>query len=189
MNHKIKLLAVALAGAFSIGSAQAANYSYGDVTGGDLSGTIYLSQMGSFVDNHFFSVNTPSTGSSVLQNIQIGSMLDTFGLTVNLFMDNGSNVGVWDPLDIHYAFIGAGSSIFNTGPLMASNYFFQVVGNASGTGFNLDGAPGLEYGAYFFQASAAPVPEPETWAMLLAGLGLVGLQLRRRNNAGKIAIN
>ncbi len=28
--------------------------------------------------------------------------------------------------------------------------------------------------------SAAPVPEPETWAMLLAGLGLLGLRARRR---------
>jgi len=27
---------------------------------------------------------------------------------------------------------------------------------------------------------AAPVPEPETWALLLAGLGLVGLAARRR---------
>jgi hypothetical protein len=25
-----------------------------------------------------------------------------------------------------------------------------------------------------------PVPEPETWALLLAGLGLVGWQLQRR---------
>ena len=29
--------------------------------------------------------------------------------------------------------------------------------------------------------SMAPVPEPETYAMLLAGLGLVGFMARRRN--------
>jgi hypothetical protein len=33
-----------------------------------------------------------------------------------------------------------------------------------------------------------PVPETETWAMMLAGLGLVGLQLRRRN-AGQHVIH
>jgi len=27
--------------------------------------------------------------------------------------------------------------------------------------------------------SATPVPEPETWAMLLAGLGMVGVMARR----------
>jgi len=30
------------------------------------------------------------------------------------------------------------------------------------------------------QASYAPIPEPETWAMLLAGLGIVGVVTRRR---------
>ncbi|HNF90403.1 MAG TPA: PEPxxWA-CTERM sorting domain-containing protein, partial [Thiobacillaceae bacterium] len=30
------------------------------------------------------------------------------------------------------------------------------------------------------------VPEAETWAMMAMGLGLVGLQLRRRKNAEKI---
>jgi hypothetical protein len=29
----------------------------------------------------------------------------------------------------------------------------------------------------------APVPEPETWAMLLAGLGLVGWMARRRRTS------
>lgn len=35
-----------------------------------------------------------------------------------------------------------------------------------------------------------PVPEAETWAMLLAGLGLVGMQLRRRTRrSDKLAVN
>ena len=36
---------------------------------------------------------------------------------------------------------------------------------------------------------ALTVPEPETWAMLVAGLGLVGLQLRRRTKTGMLSIN
>jgi hypothetical protein len=35
---------------------------------------------------------------------------------------------------------------------------------------------------------APSVPEPETWAMLLAGLGLIGLQLRR-GQGGRIVIH
>lgn len=31
----------------------------------------------------------------------------------------------------------------------------------------------------------APVPEPETWAMLLAGLGMIGVSKRRRAQGGK----
>jgi hypothetical protein len=35
-------------------------------------------------------------------------------------------------------------------------------------------------GSYQIQMSAAPVPEPESYALLLAGLGLVGALARRR---------
>lgn len=31
---------------------------------------------------------------------------------------------------------------------------------------------------------AAPVPEPATWILMIAGIGLIGLQLRRRHAAG-----
>jgi len=34
--------------------------------------------------------------------------------------------------------------------------------------------------AYAFTAQAVPVPEPETYALLMAGLGVIGLLARRR---------
>ena len=37
-------------------------------------------------------------------------------------------------------------------------------------------------GAIYAGAMAAAVPEPETYAMLLAGLGLMGAVVRRRSN-------
>jgi len=43
------------------------------------------------------------------------------------------------------------------------------------TSFNMTGTSLSNYRAY-----AAPVPEPETYAMLIAGLGLVGFMARRR---------
>jgi hypothetical protein len=36
------------------------------------------------------------------------------------------------------------------------------------------------YGGMAWSASVTPVPEPETYAMLLVGLGLVGFMMRRR---------
>jgi hypothetical protein len=42
---------------------------------------------------------------------------------------------------------------------------------------------GGEIGSPGFTQYAAAVPEPETWAMLLAGLGLVGFMTRRRTRA------
>jgi hypothetical protein len=44
------------------------------------------------------------------------------------------------------------------------------------TGF----ATGTAGGTYAFLASAAPIPEPETYAMMLAGLGVIGSIVRRR---------
>ncbi|MDP2031740.1 MAG: FxDxF family PEP-CTERM protein [Thiobacillus sp.] len=50
------------------------------------------------------------------------------------------------------------------------NYTLKVGGNSVGTN-----------GAFYSVAAVTvPVPEPETWAMLLAGLGLVGLRLRQK---------
>jgi hypothetical protein len=44
-------------------------------------------------------------------------------------------------------------------------------------GFGSDGSGS----AYYVPSSVSPVPEPETYALMLAGLGLLGVAARRRN--------
>ncbi|MES2206902.1 MAG: FxDxF family PEP-CTERM protein [Pseudomonadota bacterium] len=66
---------------------------------------------------------------------------------------------------------GANFSSFNVGALTSGNYHLNVTGNVS--------AP--FGGAYI--AAITPAPEPETWAMMLAGLGFVASAARRKKNA------
>lgn len=54
--------------------------------------------------------------------------------------------------------------------LSAGNYHFSVTGSA-------DGSAG---GLYTLTSQVAVIPEPETYVMLLAGLGLMGFVARRR---------
>lgn len=72
----------------------------------------------------------------------------------------------------------------NNGWLTSTVSYFATVGNpllgtaltirltSGGTQVNFDNV----------RLDVSPVPEPETYAMLLAGLGLVGFAVRRRNN-------
>jgi hypothetical protein len=56
--------------------------------------------------------------------------------------------------------------------LTAGDHYLQILreDHGGGTGFNINVTAEL----------AAPVPEPETYAMMLAGLGLLGVMARRR---------
>jgi hypothetical protein len=56
-------------------------------------------------------------------------------------------------------------------PLNSAEYYLNITGVTSGT----------LGGAYSGAISISPVPEPETYAMLLAGLGLMGAVVRRRS--------
>jgi len=58
--------------------------------------------------------------------------------------------------------------------LAAGNYYLQVSGNLVGT-------TSAAFGGAL--AMAAPVPEPETYGMMLAGLGVLGFLARRRKAA------
>ena len=62
-------------------------------------------------------------------------------------------------------------STFNFANLNSGTYTLKVSGSVAGVGF----------GGALAQYTVTPVPEPETYAMLLAGLGVMGAIARRRS--------
>jgi hypothetical protein len=54
--------------------------------------------------------------------------------------------------------------------------------DSAGTFFN----PAIEEAAFSIQGDAAAIPEPETYALMLAGLGLLGFVARRRERGPRI---
>jgi hypothetical protein len=75
------------------------------------------------------------------------------------------------------SYVEHGQTYFYTN-LDAGDYYFRVAGEAWKAA---DFVPNPRYNA-LVNISAAPVPEPETYAMLLAGLGILGTVVRRRSN-------
>ena len=64
--------------------------------------------------------------------------------------------------------------------LTSGSYYLKVAGNAWVDNY-LPPPPSPSYNGYLTIASS--VPEPQTYAMLLAGLGILGTVIRRRNNS------
>lgn len=93
-----------------------------------------------------------------------------------------------DPVDLTISLTG-GASFGNSVTVSGSPYIpqaFNFAGLADGnyvisfTGLSTSSAN--SFGGGSIQASVAAIPEPESMALLLAGLGVAGTLLRRRQN-------
>lgn len=112
------------------------------------------------------------------------------GSTYALSFDLGGST-FWGRPDAIVASAAGASSTFTT-PLTGTNNDWyhesmQFVATSTSTTIRLQGAAGLQYigldNASVEFVSAAPVPEPGTWALMVAGLAWLGAFVRRRAGA------
>lgn len=180
-NMHQAIAAIILTGIFS--SAQAANVS---LTSADFpfnlgteptaANTYSVSHSpGSFNDMYSFSLSTLSDTVSSAVSLFLpglgggGPSYNITGGTLSLFSDP-SGLGGPHTLVSSVAF-GSTNSVLAVSHVTAGQYFWDVSGTASGS----------LGGVYMFSANTAPVPEPGTYAMILAGLGLLGFIAKRRS--------
>jgi hypothetical protein len=121
---------------------------------------------GTLVDLYSFSLVDPGTVSGSAFAFSLPPLYTTLGFQVQL-IDTSFNVLGTDlnPAD-GFSFSG----------LSSGSYALQFAGYSTG---NLGGAY-----AGVVSATTAPVPEPETYAMMLAGLCAVGFVATRRRTRG-----
>ena len=134
---------------------------------------------GNFVDNFIFTLPVnASTGYSVINfaPIVFGGSFNTVFSSLTLMSDPDSVLSNSDDVAIaHSNGSSANSLSFTTGSLPAGHYYLQVVGFTSGS------LGGLYTGAISV-STASPVPELDSYAMLLAGLGVIGSVAMRRKH-------
>ena len=104
----------------------------------------------------------------------IDGQFDTnYELTLGCALNNASNCAVLIP----FATNGVGATVAQAlnSPAQDTN----VINASPAVGFDTTGQPNYVY-ALFTASTAAAVPEPSAWAMMLLGFAGIGLALRRR---------
>ncbi|MDN2672956.1 FxDxF family PEP-CTERM protein [Janthinobacterium sp. SUN026] len=169
------LIAVALLSAASIGVAQATAYNV-DLT--NTTGNLWTggfnatpSPLGAFTDTFTFTPDATfgSTAQAFLANL---SVTGSDASSINFSSANLNGIaltGFGGPTVFGYA---QGEVLAPTNLLFNGPMVLTVMGNSNGG----------SYGGTF-NLNLAPVPEPETYGMLLAGLGVLGFLARRRKQS------
>ena len=162
---KVKLLVGAALAAAAFGAA-AATYDIGTLSGAYMNPGVGVAA-GPVSEIYSFDMasTVPLASSAVSLTLSLDAVTywDIANFSVQLFNSSDVLLGT--------ATLQGGNYVLNSSPLAAANdYYFKITGTATGT----------NGGNYTF--ALAPVPEPASYAMLLAGLGIMGAVARRRQS-------
>ncbi|MBP6901601.1 MAG: PEP-CTERM sorting domain-containing protein [Burkholderiaceae bacterium] len=167
----MKKLAVAVAAVAAVGAASATTTALGPVSVGvpvPFSGY----SNGPFLD--IFTFTLPANGGSgysVTDFTLLPAMFNTALTSFALVSNADGIIGNADDSVVASAFAaGADTLSLTYGASAGGNYYLSVSGITSGS----------QGGIYNGAISVAAVPEPETYAMMLAGLGALGFLASRR---------
>jgi hypothetical protein len=160
---KKSLLAVAVTGLFAVSGAQAAT-DWGVHAPVE---TGIASLTGSFSEIFTFSLSAPTT---TLSTIAISfESTPVFGLSADSMVWLYKETGAVDTFTAAYSF----GTLFTASNLLAGDYYYKVTGSTTGS----------LGGVFALTSTTAPiavVPEADTYLMMLAGLGMIGLMAKRR---------
>lgn len=191
MTLHSKLIVAAASALLSIGAAQATTTSLTGLVGGPLVNPgSFTATLNSSVADANASISFVIQGYNSLDGLN--SYQDDFSLTIN---GNLVGTGSFDlgggggssatfggvPVTVVTSARTATVSGLNFSLLQGANTFlfaYTAPGPSNGGGQSLG-----DEGWGIASASVTAVPEPETYAMLLAGLGLMGAVVRRRKQA------
>ncbi len=134
-----------------------------------------------FYDDFVFTIAPGSTlNNSFLASLQLPSFLGITGFTESLY--TGSVVSfsttTTNPLAALSAIATTTTNTLSATNLAAGTYTLQFSGTIAKAGSALLPATGT----YASVVSISPVPEADTYAMMLGGLSLLGFMMQRRKN-------
>lgn len=174
VSFSVKAIAVAVTLASSV-AANAATHDIGTVAPGTTFSQFFsVPRVGVFEDFYTFSLLTE--GSSDVRRSLTFTMNDTFTEARSGF--NDLTRGLYDAAthaQVAWSSFDATAQRYFYDTLAAGSYYFKVAGEGWR---DADHIPAPRYNA-MVNISAA-VPEPQTYAMLLAGLGILGTVIQRR---------
>jgi hypothetical protein len=152
---------------FTVTGANATTYDLGTLSSGTTS--FSAGSLGSqFTNDYRFFLTTISDIYATVSGIGLSN------LSMNLFRE--TTVGKKGK--ITNVFVTRGTT-FSFANLAAGQYFLEIKGGPGNMRIP---------GSYSGSLTIAAVPEPEVWAMMLIGVGLVGCQMRRKLRAGPVKI-
>jgi hypothetical protein len=172
MTKKFSITALAVSSLLAMGSAQATVTDLGPASPGSPLSFGALAAQGPF--NDIFTFSLPANGGSgysVTNFTLLPGGFNTMLATLSLISNPDGILYNADDMTLASSVVPGGGSlalVFPSSP--AGFYYLNVTGIANGQ------LGGIYNGAI----SVAVVPEPETYALMLGGLGLIGFMAARR---------